>query len=794
MSKILFVDCQVFQSVAWDRGMGKYSLALLQAMTASPDYNFERTVLLFTKNMPLPAEAQRVIEAAAPSAEVKFLDLKVPNDPSLANITSLQKQNQAILDEYIIIEAGSPEVSFLILALFVDQVCIVFPSAGRKILLFYDLIPLQYSERYSLLSSYQNYLARYKTVFEADLFLTISQTVADDVALNLGINQAKIFNINGAPISQEAIKSKKPKLNLPDKYLIMPSGDELRKNNVRAVQGFEAYLRESGEQNMALVITSHFTEHAINVLNSYSKNLIFTGNVPPKELRWLYENAKAMLFVPEYEGLGLPILEAAGFDLPIICSDLTVFNEISLDAFYYSDPFDPATMRGAIKQALAKDGFAAKVKQYPQILAEYRWQNTADLAIKAMHISASRQPIQPKKLRLAVFAPSPSGYSAIGKLVMQLHPAMTEYFDVDYYTEDGKTHQDFKRPNYLPYISKVFPATDFGHKVYGKYDAVLYNIGNSEFQIETIKDALYLSGYAIFHDTHLTDVFEGPLLNYGYISPTRLAAEKLLDKKVKNPKTKYVTSVLNNQLAALAHSDYAIQALVASKIGAADAELVELKLPTSVSRQTRPKRDGTKFTIGLAGIIHPAKGLDLVESIAKMNEFSDCLIHIFGLSLVTDEIISRLRAYPNVQVDTDLTDFQFQGMISQVDVLINYRAEYHGETSLATIEAMRFGVVPIVKKVGWFDELPDDAIIKVKRPEEVAVELKALIDDPAKLKIMKQAARKYIADNHTYQAYAQDLYNLINDHPAKNKPDIMAAAIKKGTSLNALRRLLADSN
>ena len=666
----------------------------------------------------------------------------------------------------------------------------MFPTFGRKMLLFYDLIPLQHNERYSLLNSYNNYLARYKIVFEADLILTISQTVADDVALNLGISQSKIFNINGAPIESTIKASKKPNIRLPDRYILMPSGDEIRKNNIRATQGFEAYRRGEDISDIALVVTSHFTKNTMSLLKAYSKNIIFTGNVPEEELSWLYKNAEALLFVPEYEGLGLPILEASGYNLPIVCSDLTVFNEISQTAFYYSDPFDPPTIAEALKQAFRKIGLDKKLKEYPNILRRYTWENSAELALKAMKEGVPTTK-KIKKIKLAILTPTPSGYSAIGKLIMQLHPAMNDYFDIDYYVEEGKTKKDFSRPNYLPFISKVSSTPDFDRSAYGKYDYVIYHIGNSEFHMDTIKNALYLPGYAIFHDTYLTDVFEGALMAFSYINQDRLNAEMLLDKKIGNNKASYISSIVNNQLALIAHSDYSKNALDDSKLEQ-DVTTLKLNLPTVVPKQALKKKKGNQITIGLAGIIHPAKGLDVIEKIAQTESFYDCKIHIFGLPLVPDEVIKKLQSYPNVQVDTNVTDFQFQNMLSQVDVLINYRLEYRGETSLATIEAMRFGIVPIVKKIGWYDELPDNAVVKVLNSEQLINELKVLIDNPSKLAEMKLLAKKYIEENHSYQSYAKNLYEYLENRSNNGKINKVADAIKTGASLKYIERLLAQ--
>lgn len=790
---ILFIDGQVFQSAAWDRGMGKYSLELLKAMLGNKEHHYDEVRIIFTEHMPLPAAAKKIIKQAVPDAELIFFDLPVPFDASLDDVPGLQKANQQRLDGLIAEYSDDPEieVSFFILSLFIDQVCTAFPSVGRKILLFYDLIPLQYSDRYGRLTSYHNYLARFRTIFEADLILTISQTIADDVALNLGISTSKIANIDGAPIERSVKTAKKPDVDLDGRFVLMPSGNDIRKNNVRAVQGFEAYCKNSQVSDLKLVLTSTFDTGTQNALESYSKNIVFTGNVSEEELIWLYGHAEALLFVPEYEGLGLPILEAAEVGKPIVCSNLTVFNEISPTAFYYSDPFDPFDIAEALSLGLLRTNFEDKAKEYPTILKKYTWANTAQKALKAINEHSLPTSLIAQKPRLAVLTPSPSGYSAIGKLVMQLHPALNEYFDIDYYVEHGKTHKELTRPDYLPYISNVFPAAEFSRKRYQDYDGVLYHIGNSEFHLYTIRAALHLPGYAIFHDTHLKNIFEGELLEYNFVTQNRLDAEQALDKAIANPKASYISSIVNNQRALIAHSSYTKAALGSTSFDAQPRSF-QLDLPTACPERLILKKLRAQVSIGLAGIIHPAKGLDIIEEIAKSSDFYGCKINIFGLSLVTDEVIKRLESYPNVQVNINVTDFQFQSLLSQLDVLINFRPEYRGETSLATIEAMRFGVIPIVRKVGWYDQLPDGAAVKVHNQDELLAELKELIADPARRETMKATARKFIREHHGYEAYAKGLYETITSAVKPSKTETLAEAIKAGTSLSGIKKILGQ--
>lgn len=53
------------------------------------------------------------------------------------------------------------------------------------------------------------------------------------------------------------------------------------------------------------------------------------GYVPDKELVQLYRSARAFIFPSQYEGFGIPLLEAMSSGLPILCSDIPTNRELN---------------------------------------------------------------------------------------------------------------------------------------------------------------------------------------------------------------------------------------------------------------------------------------------------------------------------------------------------------------------------------------------------------------------------------------------------------------------------------
>lgn len=786
-SKTLIFDGQVFQSDAWHRGMGKYSLNLIESILKE-SHDYQKVYIILSKHAKIETEALDTIKLIAPSAEIVHLNLRVPRSIFGQEITQLQAHNKEELEGFVERQSGS-ETDFFILSLFIDNVCSVFPDNARKILLFYDLIPLQYAERYGQLRTFTDYLSRYSVIFSADLILTISQTVADDLVVYTGIDAAKIQNIDGAPIARTTQKSKKPVGFKPKQFFIMPSGNDLRKNNARAIQGFEEFRSKYKDQNFWLVITSYFDDHTKRILKQLSDHVIFTGNVSEAELKWLYENAEALLFATEYEGLGLPVLEAVEVNLPVVCSSLSVFDEISPSAFYYFDERNPSSIADALYQCSKKQELVSKLADYPVILKKYSWQRTAETTMHA--VRSIKRPNTTEKPRLAVFAPNPMGYSAIGKVVMLTHDALNSKFDVDYYLEDGRTHKDFSRPSFLPALANCYPATDFTARTYARYDSVLYHVGNSEYHVETIKRALYMPGHMIIHDTKLQGVYEGELLRFGHMEESRVAAERQLNDQSKTTKTAYLTSLINSQLSIITHSNYAREVLGALNLNSVPVVTTNLPIGTPVMKK---RKRSEVFKIGFGGIIHQSKGLSLVDAIIDAKELNDVEIHIFGVPIVDQAVLDRLTSHKNVVIEQNLSDFEFENKLADMDAVISYRPNYNGETSLTVIEAMRYGVVPIVRNIGWFGELPDEAVQKVKDESQVVEAIKQLKHNPELLKQKSMAAKELMASQFSYTQYAHEIARVIN--ASKNSSSInskIAYALKNGDSKSKISEILSSS-
>lgn len=762
----IVIDAQVFQSSSWHRGMGKYSMSLLEALSKNKLTSKRSFYFIFNSRLKIPTEVSERINQNFPNSEILILDLELPREPRTDfSVATSNSKNKKILTDELSKKFNKEKIHFLILALYLDEVCSVFPDSPvdcKKILIYYDSIPLLFHKRYGAFKGFfENfYLPHTGTVYEADKVLSISETVANDLHMNLGIKKDHIFSIDGGSIPLDT--SKPTKTSIKGDFILMPSGQEIRKNNKRAVEGFEAF-KKIGNKNIKLVITSTFTEEAQKELKSISKDVIFTGNVNESELAYLYDNSSFVFFASEYEGLGLPVLEATSRKKVIACSNIPVFKEISQEGFCYFDPSSISSITSALE--VAYKNASSKLldnEKYELINKKYTWANTAEKFVEALHLREkdNQKPIEKKNI--AIFCPDPTGFSAIGKVVAESHSEYSRFFNVEYYFDRGPNHKDI-RPSVLPHIARCYEASDFNEEDYKKYDAVIYHIGNSEYHLNTIRTALAFPGYAIFHDTNLGGAYDS-LLQEHYISAERYKIEEKLDElSIDCPEknnSSFLVSLSSGQKGIVAHSEYAVNAISKKLIN--EVPVKKINLPTFTNVYPEKIRLSTPITVSFAGIIAKIKGIDFIENIATSKEFSTLDINIFGYSSVEPEQMEKLKKLSHVNLVTNPTDFEFHNLIKKTDILMNVRLDYRGETSLTTLEQMRHGGVVFVRNFGWYSELPDEAVVKIDNPDDISMTLKKMMNQKEELLKIKTKAFDYIKINHTHKDYAKEMYDLIN--------------------------------
>ena len=172
-------------------------------------------------------------------------------------------------------------------------------------------------------------------------------------------------------------------------YFLFVGNLSPRKNVETLVKAYNRY-RDSGISNHRLVIAGDrfFLNSRLDreiSRSAYKNDIITTGKKSPAELNILYRNAEALVFVPWFEGFGIPVAEAMACGTPVITSSTTSMPEVAGGAALLVDPADEKMIAGAMERVVSDCELRAKlVALGKKQSAMFRWDNTASALWESM--------------------------------------------------------------------------------------------------------------------------------------------------------------------------------------------------------------------------------------------------------------------------------------------------------------------------------------------------------------------------------------------------------------------------
>lgn len=185
------------------------------------------------------------------------------------------------------------------------------------------------------------------------------------------------------------IEKIRKKYNIPTgkKYVFSLCTLEPRKNLIRAVKTFIEFIKKNKINDMVFVLGgAHWDEFIVKLeseikdLGKYKDKIIRAGYIDDKDLAALYSGATFFVYTSQYEGFGLPPLEAMACATPVITSNNSSIPEVVGDAAIMID-FDSDEQHIAAYEKYYFDEKYRKsminkgLKQYKK----FSWKKTADV-------------------------------------------------------------------------------------------------------------------------------------------------------------------------------------------------------------------------------------------------------------------------------------------------------------------------------------------------------------------------------------------------------------------------------
>ena len=255
--------------------------------------------------------------------------------------------------------------------------------------MLYDLLPLQMPHVFPP-GADQSHLEWAKTIAHFDGAIAISKTVADDFMqwrsqqgiedaispfrmgwVHLGADVENSAPSKGMPASAEktlAALSAKPSF-------LMVGTIEPRKGYLQTIQAFTQLWQQGVDVNLVIVGREGWqgldnalrrdipeTVETLKHHPELGRRLFWLEGISDEYLEQVYNKASCLIAASYGEGFGLPLIEAAQAQLPIIARNIPIFKEVAAEHAFYFEGSEPTDLAQAIQAWLC----AYEAKSYPQ--------------------------------------------------------------------------------------------------------------------------------------------------------------------------------------------------------------------------------------------------------------------------------------------------------------------------------------------------------------------------------------------------------------------------------------------
>ncbi len=216
-------------------------------------------------------------------------------------------------------------------------------SGARSIVTIHDLIFERYPSYYPMIDRffYRNKIKHACRV--ADQIVAISNQTKSDLVDFYKINSKKIQVIyQGCDSSYSKMDrddSLVKNLNLPEKFILCVGTFSKRKNHLIVLK---AFLNIKSEVNEKVVFVGKGGDNLSEIncyieQNNLKDDIVFLTDCSNEQLRQIYLRASLLVYPSEFEGFGIPILEAFSSNIPVLTNNKDVFREAGGEAAVYVD-------------------------------------------------------------------------------------------------------------------------------------------------------------------------------------------------------------------------------------------------------------------------------------------------------------------------------------------------------------------------------------------------------------------------------------------------------------------------
>lgn len=217
---------------------------------------------------------------------------------------------------------------------------------------------------------------------------TVSEFSKHDICVSYNVDPEKVDVVyNGAntyyrPLNEEEKQATKAKYTHGFDYFMFVGSLHPRKNVGGLLTAFDMFkTRYKSDHKLVIVGEKMFLTSDLDLIYNqmrYGDDVIFTGRMETEDLENVLGASTALVFVPFFEGFGIPIVEAMYAGVPVICSNTTSLPEVAGEAALYVDPEDVKAISNAMEKISSDDDLRnSLIEKGQQQKQKYSWDRSA---------------------------------------------------------------------------------------------------------------------------------------------------------------------------------------------------------------------------------------------------------------------------------------------------------------------------------------------------------------------------------------------------------------------------------
>ena len=235
---------------------------------------------------------------------------------------------------------------------------------------------------------YNHYVPKFAK--KATRLATVSEYSKQDIHEQFHIENEKIdvvycgVNSFYHPVTKEEASETRIQFSNGKEYFVFVGTLSPRKNILGLMKAFEAFKSETGSEMQLLIVghsmfkTDELYDYKKTIVSG--KDIVFTGRLEDDALNRVLASSLALVFVPFFEGFGIPAIEAMQCEVPVIASNVTSVPEVVGDAALLVDPENIDEIKTAMVRIASDENLRQELIRKGKLRREnFTWEKTASL-------------------------------------------------------------------------------------------------------------------------------------------------------------------------------------------------------------------------------------------------------------------------------------------------------------------------------------------------------------------------------------------------------------------------------